>query len=76
VKGDATYLSIAAASILAKTYRDDFMLELHEKFPQYQWNENKGYATENHRKAILEHGFSPFHRKSFHIREEQLMLKL
>lgn len=75
VKGDSTFMSIAAASILAKTYRDDFMLTLHEQFPQYQWNENKGYATEVHRKAILETGFSPFHRKSFHIQEEQLMLE-
>jgi ribonuclease HII len=75
VKGDAKFLSIAAASILAKTYRDDFMLELHEQFPQYRWNENKGYATESHRQAILEFGFSPFHRKSFHIREEQLALE-
>jgi ribonuclease HII len=75
VKGDATFMSIAAASILAKTYRDDFMLQLHELFPQYRWNENKGYATEAHRRAILEMGFSPFHRKSFHIQEEQMMLE-
>jgi len=76
VKGDAKFMSIAAASILAKTYRDDFMLELHEQFPHYQWKENKGYATETHRRAIIESGFSPFHRKSFHIREEQLALEL
>lgn len=75
VKGDAKFMSIAAASILAKTYRDDFMLELHEQFPQYGWNENKGYATETHRRIILESGFSPFHRKSFHIREEQFALE-
>ena len=75
VKGDAKFMSIAAASILAKTYRDDFMLRLHEQFPFYHWNENKGYATELHRQAILEHGFSPLHRKSFHISEEQYMLE-
>ena len=75
VKGDAKFMSIAAASILAKTYRDDFMLALHEQFPQYRWNENKGYATESHRRAILETGFSPFHRKSFHIQEEQLVME-
>ncbi|MBK5283778.1 MAG: ribonuclease HII [Bacteroidia bacterium] len=75
VKGDAKYMSIAAASILAKTYRDDFMLDLHEKFPHYGWKQNKGYATESHRRAILEFGFSELHRKSFHIREEQLLLE-
>ena len=74
VKGDAKFMSIAAASILAKTYRDDFMLELHGQFPHYHWNENKGYATELHRKAIFENGFSPLHRKSFHISEEQYVL--
>ncbi|HLG33442.1 MAG TPA: ribonuclease HII [Bacteroidia bacterium] len=75
VKGDTKFMPIAAASILAKTYRDDFMLELHEHFPHYQWNKNKGYATESHRRAILEFGFAPFHRKSFHIREEQFMME-
>ena len=76
VKGDAKLMSIAAASILAKTYRDDFMLRMHERFPHYNWNQNKGYATESHRNAILKYGFSPLHRKSFHIREEQLSLEI
>ncbi len=65
IKGDGLYYSIAAASILAKTWRDEFMLEKHVDFPQYQWNKNKGYATLEHRKAILDHGISPLHRKSF-----------
>ncbi len=67
IKGDSLYASIAAASILAKTYRDDYMVELHEQFPQYQWNSNKGYGTELHRKAIEEHGTCIHHRKSFNI---------
>ncbi len=58
-------LSIAAASILAKTYRDDFMRNLHEEFPHYRWITNKGYGTYEHRQAIAEHGPSPYHRKSF-----------
>jgi ribonuclease HII len=66
IKGDATYLSIAAASILAKTYRDDFMRELDRVFPQYGWKTNKGYPTEAHRKAINQWGITSFHRKSFH----------
>jgi len=76
VKGDAKFMSIAAASVLAKTYRDDFMLHQHEKFPHYRWDRNKGYATESHRKSILEFGFSELHRKSFHIKEEQLVLEI
>jgi ribonuclease HII len=67
VKGDSLYASIAAASILAKTYRDDYMLHLHESFPQYQWKSNKGYGTAVHRKAIEEHGLCIHHRKSFNI---------
>ena len=67
VKGDATYQSIAAASILAKTYRDELMQQLHEEYPQYGWNKNMGYPTEIHRKAILEHGITPLHRKSFRL---------
>ena len=67
VKGDAIYMSIAAASILAKTYRDDFMLNLHRIFPQYGWKTNKGYPTETHRKAIDQWGITDFHRKSFHL---------
>lgn len=65
IKGDGKFASIAAASILAKTYRDDFMLQAHEKFPQYQWNKNKGYGTLTHRKAIATFGRCELHRKSF-----------
>lgn len=67
VQGDATYASIAAASILAKTHRDEFMLKLHDTHPQYGWNENKGYATAFHRQSIREHGLSPYHRRTFGI---------
>jgi ribonuclease HII len=67
IKGDATYLSIAAASILAKTYRDDFMRELDLVFPLYGWKTNKGYPTEAHRKAIDQWGITGFHRKSFRL---------
>ena len=67
VKGDATYASIAAASILAKTYRDDWMMNLHNEFPQYNWKKNKGYGTAEHRKAIEEFGLCKYHRKSFNI---------
>lgn len=65
VKGDGKYLSIAAASILAKTYRDDYMKAIAEEFPQYDWQSNKGYPTKKHRVAIKEYGISPYHRKSF-----------
>lgn len=65
VKGDGKYLSIAAASILAKTYRDDYMKAIAEEFPQYDWQSNKGYPTKKHRAAIKEYGISPYHRKSF-----------
>lgn len=65
VKGDGKYLSIAAASVLAKTYRDDFMNGLAEKFPQYDWLSNKGYPTKKHRAAIAEHGPTPYHRMTF-----------
>ncbi|MBO4486856.1 MAG: ribonuclease HII [Bacteroidaceae bacterium] len=67
VKGDGKYLSIAAASILAKTYRDDYMDELHEQYPYYQWNHNKGYPTQAHRDAIRAHGPSPYHRMSYNL---------
>ena len=67
VKGDAKYMSIAAASILAKTYRDDFMKELHQQYPLYGWDSNKGYPTEKHFKAIEQYGPSPLHRKSFSL---------
>lgn len=75
VKGDGKYMSIAAASVLAKTYRDDYMNRLHEEFPVYDWVHNKGYPTPKHRSAIVEHGITPYHRKSFNlIGNEQLVL--
>lgn len=67
VKGDSLYQSIASASILAKTYRDDYMLNLHKEFPNYHWDKNMGYPTKAHRQAIIENGISPFHRKSFNL---------
>ena len=67
VKGDGKYLSIAAASILAKTYRDDYMNRLHEEYPYYDWNRNKGYPTKKHRAAIAEHGTTPYHRMTFNL---------
>ncbi|HBJ76569.1 MAG TPA: ribonuclease HII [Porphyromonadaceae bacterium] len=65
VKGDAKFMSIAAASILAKTYRDDFMNKIHKEFPQYAWEKNKGYPTTKHREAIKNFGITPYHRTSF-----------
>lgn len=76
VKGDGKYSSIAAASILAKTYRDDYMMQLHEQYPQYGWNNNKGYGTAEHRKAIEVHGLCEHHRKSFNILPQQLTLSV
>lgn len=70
VKGDATYMSIAAASILAKTYRDDYMLRLHEEYPMYGWDENKGYPTAAHYAAIRQYGITPYHRKSFNLKNQ------
>lgn len=70
VQGDAIYTSIAAASILAKTHRDEYMMRLHNEYPQYGWNENKGYGTPFHRSKIKEHGISPYHRKTFGICNE------
>lgn len=67
VKGDAKFLSIAAASVLAKTYRDDYMQQLHKEFPMYHWNENKGYPTKQHRMAIRQHGSCPYHRMSYKL---------
>jgi ribonuclease HII len=67
VKGDAKYLSIAAASILAKTYRDEYMLRLHEQYPQYGWDTNMGYPTKKHYEAIRQYGITPYHRKSFKL---------
>lgn len=74
IKGDGKYMNIAAASVLAKTYRDDFMEKEHTNFPIYDWLNNKGYGTEKHRKAILAHGYSPLHRRSFVLKEMQLEL--
>ena len=67
VKGDGKYQSVAAASILAKTFRDDYMKELHEQYPFYGWNRNAGYPTREHREAIREHGITPYHRKTFNL---------
>jgi ribonuclease HII len=75
VKGDATYASIAAASVLAKTYRDDYMMQLHEQYPHYGWASNKGYGTLEHRNAIVKHGLSPYHRKSFQLKNTQIPLE-
>ena len=74
VKGDGKYLSIAAASILAKTYRDDYMNELALEYPAYHWLDNKGYPTKVHREAIRTHGITPYHRKTFTLLPEQLTL--
>lgn len=74
VQGDGKYLSIAAASILAKTERDLYMDKIAEEFPVYGWTENKGYPTVQHRMAILQHGLSPFHRRSFKVTDPQLKL--
>lgn len=65
VKGDGKYMSIAAASVLAKTHRDELMLRLAEEYPQYLWSKNKGYPTKDHREAILRHGLTPYHRRTF-----------
>ena len=70
MKGDAKYLSIAAASILAKTYRDDYMLELHRQYPHYGWDSNKGYPTAAHYAALQQYGITPEHRKSFKLKIE------
>ena len=74
IKGDGKYFSIAAASILAKTYRDDFMEQIAAEFPAYDWASNKGYPTIKHREAVLAHGFSPYHRRSFRVSDPQLSL--
>jgi ribonuclease HII len=72
IKGDGIYASIAAASILAKTYRDEYMISLHEEFPHYGWASNKGYGTEEHRNAIEKHGLCKYHRLSFNIQPQQM----
>ncbi|MCB0630126.1 MAG: ribonuclease HII [Saprospiraceae bacterium] len=76
IKGDGRFLSIAAASILAKTYRDDLLKKLHEQFPQYGWDRNKGYPTAEHRKAILKHGATLHHRRSFRLLPDAVQGKL
>ncbi len=74
VKGDGLYASIAAASILAKTYRDSYMKDLHRQYPVYGWDRNKGYPTREHRGALAEHGPSPHHRRTFRLLNDQLVL--
>jgi ribonuclease HII len=74
VKGDGKYANIAAASVLAKTHRDEYMMRLHEEFPNYGWDRNKGYPTKEHRLAIREYGLTPYHRLSFNHTEGQLEL--
>ncbi len=76
VKGDGKYLNIAAASVLAKTYRDDFMNSLHDKFPVYNWKKNKGYPTKTHREAIKQFGITNHHRKSFQLLPKQYKLEI
>ncbi len=74
VKGDGKLLPIAAASVLAKTYRDDYMLNLHREYPLYDWDHNKGYPTKKHREAIDKHGVTPYHRLTFNLTDKQLKL--
>lgn len=76
IKGDARFLSIAAASILAKTYRDEYMKQLHEKYPEYGWKKNMGYPTSMHRQAIVQFGETDHHRKSFTLLPKQLSLSI
>ncbi len=76
IKGDGKYLSIAAASVLAKTYRDIYMNIIHEEYPMYNWKQNKGYPTKEHREAIRKHGITKYHRKSFRLLPEQLKLDI
>lgn len=76
IKGDSKYMSIAAASVLAKTYRDEYMNKIHEEFPMYNWKQNKGYPTKEHREAIRKYGTTKYHRMSFRLLPEQLLLDL
>lgn len=76
IKGDNKYVSIAAASVLAKTYRDAYMEKIHEEYPVYNWKKNKGYPTKEHREAIKKHGITKYHRKSFKLLPDQLILDL
>ena len=76
VKGDGKYMSIAAASVLAKTHRDAYMNKIHEEYPMYNWKQNKGYPTKEHREAIKKYGVTKYHRKTFRLLPEQLKLEL
>ena len=76
VKGDSKYMGIAAASVLAKTYRDDYMNAIHEEFPMYNWKKNKGYPTKEHREAIRKYGVTKYHRMTFRLLPEQLKLEI
>lgn len=76
IKGDSKYLSIAAASVLAKTYRDDYMNQIHDEFPMYNWKKNKGYPTKEHREAIRKYGVTKYHRMTFRLLPEQLKLEI
>lgn len=74
VEGDSQFMSIAAASILAKTYRDEYMIKLHDEYPQYGWKNNKGYPTPEHKQAIDKYGVTPYHRKTFNLGDSQMDL--
>lgn len=76
IKGDSLYMSIAAASVLAKTYRDEYMEKIHEEFPMYNWKKNKGYPTKEHREAIRKYGTTKYHRMTFRLLPEQLKLEI
>lgn len=76
IKGDSKFMSIAAASVLAKTYRDAYMAKIHEEYPMYNWKKNKGYPTREHRSAIREFGTTKYHRKSFRLLPDQLSFDL
>ncbi|MFH4966275.1 ribonuclease HII [Gaetbulibacter sp. M235] len=76
IKGDGKFMSIAAASVLAKTYRDDYMNKIHEEYPMYNWKQNKGYPTKEHREAIKKYGITKYHRKTFRLLPEQLKFDL
>jgi ribonuclease HII len=76
IKGDGRFFSIAAASVLAKTYRDDFMREIHNEFPNYNWDKNKGYPTKKHRQGIKKYGVTKYHRMTFRLLDEQLKLDI
>lgn len=75
IKGDGIYFSIAAASVLAKTFRDEFMEKIHNEYPLYGWNNNKGYPTSAHREALLKYGITPYHRRSFSLFDTQLKIE-